>query len=171
LTSLLLATPVFAVALPLVALFSVRWRMLPVAGTGGPEHLVLPVLTLALPSVAAIARISRATFSEALAADYVRTARAKGLPVLALYLRHVWPNAAPPILALTAIHLGSLLGGAVVVETLFAWPGLGRLAVASILSRDLPMAQGAVLTLACGFVVANLAADVAHHLVDPRLTR
>ena len=171
LTALLLATPVFAIALPLVWLLAVRWGLLPVAGVGGPEHLVLPVVTLALPSVAAIARVSRAAFAEALTADYVRTARAKGLSTLPLYVRHVWPNAAPPVLALTGLHLGSLLGGAVVVETLFAWPGLGRLAVSAILARDFPVAQGAVLTLACGFILANLAADVAHHLLDPRLRR
>jgi ABC-type dipeptide/oligopeptide/nickel transport system permease component len=171
LTALLLATPVFAVALPLVSLFAVRWGLLPVAGAGEWRHVVLPVVTLALPSVAAIARVSRAAFAEALTADYVRTARGKGLGTVALYARHVWPNAAPPVVALTGLHFGSLLGGAVVVETLFAWPGLGRLAVSAILARDLPVAQGAVLTLASGFILANLAADVGQHLLDPRLRR
>ena len=166
--ALLLSTPVFVVALPLVGLLSLGLGVLPVAGAGDWRHVVLPVVTLALPSIAAIARVSRAAFAETLGADYVRTARAKGLPAAAIYARHVWPNAAAPVLALTGVHLGSLLGGAVVVETLFAWPGLGRLAVSAILGRDYPLAQGVILTLAAGFVLANLAADVVHRLLDPR---
>lgn len=168
LAALLLASPVFVVALPLVGLLAVRLEILPVAGAGEWRHAVLPVVTLALPSMAAIARIARASFAEALGADYVRTARAKGLSSVSIYARHVWPNAAAPVLALTGVHLGSLFGGAVVVETLFAWPGLGRLAVTAILGRDYPLAQGIILTLAAGFVLANLAADVTHRLLDPR---
>jgi ABC-type dipeptide/oligopeptide/nickel transport system permease component len=167
--ALLLATPVFAVALPLVTILSLQLGLFPVAGAETWRHAVLPVVTLALPSVAAIARVSRAAFMGVLSADYVRTARAKGLAPFVVYLRHVWPNAAPPVLALTGVHLGSLLGGAVVVETLFAWPGLGRLAVGAILARDYPVAQGVILALAAGFVAANLAADVAQRAFDPRL--
>jgi ABC-type dipeptide/oligopeptide/nickel transport system permease component len=168
-SALLLATPVFAIALPLIAVVSVSWRLLPVAGAESAAHAVLPVVTLALPSTAALVRVSRATFLAAAGAEYVRTARAKGLPELTVALVHVWPNAAPPVLALTGVHLGSLLGGAVVVETLFAWPGLGRLAVSAMLARDFPLAQGVVLTLATGFIAANLAVDVAQRALDPRL--
>lgn len=166
--TLLLALPVFALALPLTEVLAVRQRMLPVAGAGTWRHLVLPAVVLALPSIAAVADVSRASFTAALRGDWLRTARAKGLSAHAIVWGHVWPNAAAPVLALTGVHLGSLLGGAVVVETLFAWPGLGRLAVQSILSRDLPVAQGVILVLSTGFVLANLLVDVLHRRMDPR---
>jgi ABC-type dipeptide/oligopeptide/nickel transport system permease component len=166
--AVLLASPVFAIALPLTWLLALRWNVLPVAGADTWRHLVLPAVTLALPSAAAVAQLSRATVAETLSADFVRTARAKGLPWAPLYLRHVFPNAAAPVLAFLGVHLGSLLGGAVVVETIFGWPGLGRLAVQAILSRDLPLAQGTVLALSAGFVLANTAADLTHRALDPR---
>ena len=168
--------PSFWLALTLILLFAVQLQWLPPSGLGdspwsldGVRHMVLPVLVLALGSAGSLARYTRSAMLEVINRDYVRTARAKGLPAAAVYLRHVWPNAAPPVLALAGLHLGSLVGGAVVVETIFAWPGLGRLAVTSILARDFPTTHGVILTLAAGFIAANLLADLAHHALDPRL--
>jgi len=140
-----------------------------VAGSGSPAHLVLPALTLAAGMSGILVRMTRAALLETLSDDYVRTARAKGASPLRVIVRHVLPNAATPLLSVIGLQLGAVLAGSVVTETIFAWPGLGRLVVEAIQARDYPVVQGAVLVIATTTVLANLAADLAQALVDPRL--
>ena len=164
-----IALPTFWVALLLMLLFSLRLRWLPVVGAGTPAHLVLPAVTLALPTVAVVARLVRSALLEVLGADYVRTARAKGLPDPQVLRRHVLRNAIIPVLTVLGMHLGYLLGGAFIVETIFGWPGLGRLTVQAIFDRDLPVVLGATVTIATIYVILNLLVDLLHAWLDPRV--
>ena len=164
-----IALPTFWVALLLMLLFSMRLRWLPVVGAGTPAHLVLPAVTLALPTVAVVARLVRSALLEVLGADYVRTARAKGLPDPQVLRRHVLRNAIIPVLTVLGMHLGYLLGGAFIVETIFGWPGLGRLTVQAIFDRDLPVVLGATVTIATIYVILNLLVDLLHAWLDPRV--
>ena len=163
------ATPSFWLGPMLVLLLSVELGLLPVAGSGSPAHLVLPALTLAAGMSGILVRMTRAALLETLSDDYERTARAKGASPLRVIVRHVLPNAATPLLSVIGLQLGAVLAGSVVTETIFAWPGLGRLVVEAIQARDYPVVQGAVLVIATTTVLANLAADLAQALVDPRL--
>jgi peptide/nickel transport system permease protein len=166
-----LSMPVFWIGLVLIVAFSLWLPWLPAGGTGSLAHLVLPAVTLALPSIAMIARLARSSVLEVLREDYVRTARAKGAPERWVVLKHALRNAAIPILTLLGLQAGQLLGGAVLTETVFAWPGLGRLMVRAIFARDYILLQGAVLAFASAFVVVNLLVDLSYALLDPRLTR
>jgi ABC-type dipeptide/oligopeptide/nickel transport system permease component len=130
---------------------------------------VLPAVTLAVPSLAFIARITRTSTVEALAQDYVRTAFAKGLPNRRVMLKHALNNGLIPIITVVGLQVGQLLGGAVLTETVFAWPGLGTLLVRGILARDFPLVQGAVLVVATLFVLVNLLVDLAYAYIDPRV--
>jgi len=164
------ATPSFWIGPMLVLLFSVELGWLPVAGSGTPAHLVLPALTLGVGMSGILVRMTRATLLETLSDDYMRTARAKGASPLRALVCHALPNAATPLLTILGLQLGAVLAGSVVTETIFAWPGLGRLVVEAIQSRDYPVVQGAVLVIATITVLANLATDLAQALVDPRIS-
>ncbi len=160
--------PVFWVGIMLILLFAVRARWLPSFGTGTAAHLVLPAVTLAGFLVARIARLTRAGMVEALNEDYVRTARAKGLTEGAVVWKHALKNAALPIVTIVGLDLGTLLGGAVITETVFAWPGVGRLAIQAIANRDFPVVQAAVFAFGMVFVAVNLVVDLCYAALDPR---
>jgi peptide/nickel transport system permease protein/oligopeptide transport system permease protein len=164
-----LSAPVFWLGLMLMLLFSVRLGWLPAAGRSGPINLILPSVTLAASSVALVARFTRSTMLEVMRQDYVNTARAKGLRQRAVVLRHALRNALIPIVTIIGLRFGALLSGAVLTETVFAWPGVGRLMVDSISARDYPVVQGAVLLLALAFVVINLVVDLLYGVVNPRI--
>jgi peptide/nickel transport system permease protein len=164
-----ISVPVFWLGLLLILIFAVTFRLLPSAGREGPTSVVLPALTLGLTSAAMIARMTRSSMLEVLSQDYVRTARAKGLRELLVLARHALPNALIPIITLIGLQLGGLVGGAVITETVFAWPGLGRLMVDAIKFRDFPVVQSMVLCLTAIVLVVNLLMDIAYALVDPRI--
>jgi peptide/nickel transport system permease protein len=150
-------------------LFSVYLRWLPAGGFGGPAHFVLPTIALAAFSIAIIARMTRSSLLETFNQDYVRTARAKGVRQPAVILRHALKNALIPILTVIGLQFGALLGGAILTERTFAWPGLGTLLVNAISSRDYPVIQGIVLMFALLFAFVNLVVDVLYAYVDPRI--
>jgi len=166
-----LSMPIFWTGLVLIVVFSLWLNWLPVGGAGSLRHLVLPAVTLALPSVAMIARMTRSAVLDVLREDYVRTARAKGVGEAWVLGRHALRNACIPILTLIGLQSGQLMGGAVLTETVFAWPGLGRLMVKAIFARDYVLLQGAVLVFALAFVVINLLVDLSYGLLDPRVGR
>jgi peptide/nickel transport system permease protein len=153
----------------LVLLFSVWLGWLPVSGADSAASLILPAVTLGFGMSAILTRLVRAAVLDALSADYIRTARAKGLSELSVFLRHALRSALLPVVTILGLQLGSLFGGAVITETIFAWPGVGRLTLQAIDSRDYPLVQGCVLVIACGYVATNLLTDLAYHHLDPRL--
>lgn len=170
------SVPVFFVGLVLIWFVGFRWGLLPFTGRAGPiwtlaglQSLALPALTLGLSFVGPVARMTRSSVLEGLRADHVRTARAKGLRERSVVLRHALRNALIPVVTLIGLQVGFLLGGAVVTETIFSWPGVGRLAVGAIMSSDFPMAQGTILVLAGGFILVNLGVDLLSLHLDPRL--
>ncbi|MCS7173241.1 MAG: ABC transporter permease [Armatimonadetes bacterium] len=161
--------PVFWLGLNLILVFSVRLGWLPAFGHETWRHLVLPSLTLGTASAAVIARMTRSSMLEVLGQDYIRTARAKGLLERAVVYRHALRNALIPVVTILGLQLGTLLSGAVLTETVFAWPGIGRLLVEAVLARDYPVVQGTVLLIATTFVVLNLLVDILYALLDPRI--
>jgi ABC-type dipeptide/oligopeptide/nickel transport system permease component len=168
--------PVFFIASLLMWFVGFRWQLLPFTGRGGPlwslpglQSIALPALTLGAVFVGPVARMTRSAVLEALGAEHVRTARAKGLSEPAVVVRHALRNAMIPVVTLIGLQIGYLLGGAVVTETIFSWPGIGRLAVGAILSSDFPMAQGTILVLAAGFILVNLGVDILSTWLDPRV--
>jgi peptide/nickel transport system permease protein len=163
------SVPVFWSGLLLIWIFSVSLNWLPATGADGWQHLVMPAAVLGLVGAGPIARLVRASLLNALRADYIAMAQAKGLPGRAVVGRHALRNAIIPVIALIGLQAGFLLGGTVVTEAVFARPGLGRLVVDAILSKDLPMVQGVVLLIAAMYVVVNLLVDVATLALDPRL--
>jgi peptide/nickel transport system permease protein len=165
------SAPNFWVGLILIALVSVKLGILPVSGRGGLDHLVLPSVTLAIFFVGLVVRLTRSGMLEVLAQDYVRTAGAKGLPERLVIFRHALKNAMIPIVTVLGLQVGTLLGGAVVTETVFAWPGMGQLAVQAIYQRDYPVVQCIVLLLGAAFVLINWAVDVSYSFLDPRIQR
>lgn len=162
------SAPTFFLGILLILGFSLWLNLFPTSGRGDWRHLVLPALTLGAFAMASIARITRSAMLEVLRADFIRTARAKGLAELVVVARHALKNAALPILTITGLQFGTLLGGAVVTETVFAWPGMGRLAIQSIYNRDYPVVQSTVFIAAVLFVLINLALDVLYGVLDPR---
>ena len=162
------ALPEFLLGVGLVWIFAVELGWLPVAGRQGPASFVLPVLALALGPAAALARIMRVEVLAVLEADYLRTARAKRLPPARLYLGHALPNALTAVITLGGLLLGALVAGTVLVENVFAWPGLGTTIVASILGKDYPVVQGIVLVYGVLVLLVNTAVDVVLALLDPR---
>lgn len=164
-----LSLPTFWLALLLILFFSLRLGWLPVVGAGTPGHLVLPAISLALPLAAVVARLLRASLLDVAGTDFVRTAHAKGLPVGWIWRGHILRNALIPVITLLGVHAGHLLGGAVIVETIFGWPGLGRLIVQAILDSDTPVVLGAVLLMAAIYQALNLLVDLAQALLDPRV--
>lgn len=163
------ALPSFALGPLLILAFGIALPWFPVAGRTGPASLVLPAITLGLGMSAVLARQLRGAMLEALDLDCIRAARARGVPPARVFLVHGLRLSASPAVVLLALQLGGLLAGAVVTETVFAWPGLGRLLVQAIGARDLPLVQGCSLAIALTFVAANLAADLAQALLDPRV--
>jgi ABC-type dipeptide/oligopeptide/nickel transport system permease component len=161
--------PTFFLGLLLMLTFSVWLNWLPLSGKDTWLHYILPAITLSTASIAVISRIMHASLIEVLGEDYVRTARAKGQRESLVIWRHAVRNALIPVVTVAGLQLGYLLGGAVVTETVFAWPGLGRLLVQSILARDFPVVQAAVLLLATTFVAINLVTDLIYGLLDPRI--
>ncbi len=171
--------PVFWLGIVLMVIFALWLGWLPASGMFAPyggghvtdllAHLALPALTLAAASVTIIARLTRSTMLETLGQDYIRTARAKGVVERAVVLRHGLKNALIPIVTVVGVQAGYLLGGAVLTETVFAWPGVGTLMVQGILARDFPLVQGCVLVVALSFVVINLAVDLLYAWLDPRI--
>jgi ABC-type dipeptide/oligopeptide/nickel transport system permease component len=161
--------PTFFLGLLLMLVFSVWLGWLPLSGKDTWLHYILPAITLSTASIAIVSRVMHASLIEVLHEDYVRTARAKGQRESLVIWRHAVRNALIPVVTVAGLQLGYLLGGAVVTETVFAWPGLGRLLVQSILARDFPVVQAAVLLLATTFVAINLLTDLIYGLLDPRI--
>jgi peptide/nickel transport system permease protein len=164
-----LSMPVFWTGIVFILVFSLWLRWLPSGGRGAWAHLVLPAFTLAIPSVAVIARVTRSAMLEVLNEDYIRTAYAKGVRHSRILIRHALRNAFVPIVTVLGLQLGQLLGGAILTETVFSWPGVGRLLVQAISSRDYILLEAGVLVLALTFVVANLAVDIVYAYLDPRI--
>lgn len=164
-----ISLPGFWLGLLLIITFAVTIQIFPVAGFSGPRSVVLPAVTLAAYQMAVIARMTRSSMLEVLRQDYVRTARAKGLRERVITVRHALRNALIPTVAVVGLQLGYLLGGSVVVETVFAWPGLGRLMIDSIQIRDYTMVQAVVLVYAVLFLLVNLLVDVLYTALDPRV--
>lgn len=169
--------PVFFIGLLLIQYVGFQWDLLPFTGrigpvwAGGLPALVLPALTLGSVLIGPIARITRTAVLEVLGADFVRTARAKGLTERVVIIHHALRNALIPVVTLIGLQAAFLLGGAVVTETMFSWPGVGRLAVGAIISSDFPTAQGAIMILAMAFLLINLLVDVLYVYLDPRVAR
>ncbi len=170
--------PVFWFGLLLIQYVGTALALLPFQGRGGPlwtlegwRHVALPAITLGGIFVGPVARMTRTSLLEVLGADFVRTARAKGASQPRVVIRHALRNALIPVVTLIGLQIGFLLGGAVVTETMFAWPGVGRMAVGAITSSDFPLAQGAILMLALGFILINLGVDVIYAYLDPRIGR
>ena len=161
--------PSFVLAPALILVFALKLGWLPVAGWGSPEYVVLPAIVLAARPAALIARMTRASMLETLRQDYIRTARAKGLPPMTVLVKHALKNAFLPVLTTTGVSLGYLLSGSFVVETIFVVPGVGASSVSSVFDRDYPVIQGTTLLLATIFVVTNLVIDLLSAALDPRV--
>jgi peptide/nickel transport system permease protein len=161
--------PVYWLGLLLILLFAVKLGWLPAAGSGSPLSIVLPAVTLAAFSTALVSRMTRASMLEVLGQDFMRTAEAKGAPPLTVIIKHGLRNAFIPVLTVISLQFGALLGGAVLTETVFGWPGIGRLLVDSIGARDFAVVQGLVLVYAALFILVNVIVDVLYVVVDPRI--
>jgi ABC-type dipeptide/oligopeptide/nickel transport system permease component len=168
-TLLGLSVPNFALGPVLILVFSVILGWLPVSGRGGASHLILPAITLGAGLAAILTRMVRTSVIEELSSDYVRTARAKGVSPSGVLFRHAFRNALIPILTILGLQFGTLLAGTIVTETIFSWPGIGRLAVQAIGARDYPLLQGCILLIAVSYVAINLLTDMVYALVDPRV--
>ena len=153
----------------LVMFFAVRLRLLPTSGGPGWFYVILPAITIAVGVIALVTRITRSSVLEVQREDYVRTARAKGLKEFTVINHHVLRNAMLPVITVIGLQFGYILGGAVVIETIFAWPGLGLLAIQAIFNRDYPLVQAVVFFLAVSFVLINLVSDIIYHVLDPRI--
>lgn len=164
-----MSMPAFWLGLMLIIIFSVKLKLLPVGGSGGFVYLILPAITLAAYLLASIARNTRSAMMEVLAQDYITTARSKGVREKMVILRHALKNSFIPVITVIGLQFGSLLGGTVLTETVFAWPGLGRLLVSSMLARDYPVIQGAILIFALLFVLTNIIVDMLYAYFDPRV--
>jgi len=163
------SAPTFWVGLIFILVFSVNLGWFPSSGRGTLAHLALPALTLGVHYAASIARITRASMLDVIQEDYVRTAHAKGLTWLTVVRKHSLRNALLPTVTLIGLQIGALLGGTVVVETVFAWPGIGRLAIDAIRHRDYPVVQAAIMFMALAFAVSNLVVDMLYSFLDPRI--
>jgi peptide/nickel transport system permease protein len=164
-----LSVPTFWSGLLLILVFALLLHLLPVVGGNDPSSLVLPAIALALPAAAVLARMTRANMLEVLGQDFIRTAHAKGLARWAVVLRHALRNAFIPVLTIIALQFAGLLSGTVIVESVFARAGVGRLAIQAIQERDFPLVQGVILLAGVGFVLVNLITDLMYPLVDPRI--
>jgi peptide/nickel transport system permease protein len=165
------SSPSFVLGITLILVFSVHLRWLPTSGYGSLNQLILPAAALSTPTMASFARMTRSSLLDVLSADYIRTARAKGIGERAIWSRHALRNASLPVVTVLGLELADLLTGAVIVETVFAWPGIGRLAVDAVSTRDYPVVQSAVLLIALVYIAINLLLDLAYPLLDPRVRR
>jgi len=168
-TSIGVALPTFWTGLMLMLLFAVELHLLPAGGVGGPQNLILPSITMAIPISAPIIRVTRNAALEVLEKPFVKLAIAKGLSMREVLMKHVLKNALIPAVTLIGLQFGVLIRSAVITETVFAWPGIGKLLVDSIFARDYPLVQGTVFVIALIYVAINLALDVAYVIIDPRL--
>jgi peptide/nickel transport system permease protein len=164
-----ISMPVYWLGLMLIIVFAIRLNWLPAAGADQPGSLVMPALTLGAFSMAIVARMTRSSLLEVLNQDYVRTARSKGVRETVVVIRHALRNALIPIITAAGLQFGTLLGGAVLTESVFGWPGMGQLLIDSIFSRDYPVVQGIVLTFSTLFIATNLVVDLLYAYVDPRI--
>jgi ABC-type dipeptide/oligopeptide/nickel transport system permease component len=169
LTLLAISTPSYWLGLMLMLLFALYLGLLPSFGVSTPLHYIMPVITLGTQSAGLIARMTRSAMLDVLSQDYVRTARAKGLREIRVILKHGLKNALLPVVTIVGLRFGGLLAGTVLVESVFAIPGIGRMMVDGVLNRDYPMVQGAVLIIAASFVIINMLVDVLYALIDPRI--
>lgn len=163
------STPSFFIGIVLILVFSVNLRILPASGIGGIDHLILPSITLALYSMAVIARLLRSSLIDVMGEDYIRTAKSKGLSRSEVIRDHALRNASLPVITVIGLEIGSLLGGAILTEQVFAWPGVGQLIINAIAARDFPLIQAVVLFLSMVFVITNFIVDLAYALLDPRV--
>lgn len=163
------ATPVFWLGIMLILVFAVGLGWFPASGRGSFAHLVLPALNLSVFPLAYTVRLLRSTMVEVLGEDYIKTARAKGLKEALVVNKHALRNALSPVVTMVGIQIATFMGGAIIIETIFAWPGVGRLVVQAILTKDFPLVQTTVAFWAVVFVVVNLLVDIAYHILDPRV--
>ena len=163
------SVPNFWLAIMMILLFAVSWGVLPTSGRGGLAHVVMPAAAIAINLMALLTRLVRTTMIEVLTEDYVRTGRGKGLRELAVVTRHALPNALIPLVTVVGLQFGYILGGAVVIETVFTWPGVGLFTMQAILNRDYPVVQASVFILATGVVLINLTVDLLYVWLDPRI--
>ncbi len=164
-----LSFPAFALGPILMLLVSIKLGWLPVSGAGDLSHLVLPAVTMGSALAAILTRMVRTSMLEELGQDYIRTARAKGLPERTVVYKHALRNALIPVITLIGLQFGALLAGAIVTETIFSWPGIGRLTVSAISNRDYPLLQGCILAIGLTYVLVNLATDILYVVVNPRI--
>ena len=148
---------------------SIKFGWLPVSGAGGITHLILPAITMGSALAAILTRMVRTAMLEELGQDYIRTARAKGLPERVVVYKHALRNALIPVITLLGLQFGALLAGAIVTETIFSWPGIGRLTVSAINNRDYPLLQGCILAIGLTYVLVNLATDIMYVVINPRI--
>src|SRR5436305_7752016 len=163
------SVPNFWLAIMMILLFAVSWGWLPTSGRGGWTHVVMPAAAIAINLMALLTRLVRTTMIEALSEDFVRTGRSKGLREVAVVLRHALPNALIPLVTVIGLQFGFILGGAVVIETIFTWPGVGLFTIQAILNRDYPVVQASVFVLATAVVLINLTVDLLYVWLDPRI--
>jgi len=163
------SSPTFWTGLLFVLAFGYYWRLFPIAGSGGLRHLVLPAFTVSLTSLAFITRLTRASLIEVFSQDYIRTARAKGASPLRVIVHHALQNALIAPLTVAGLEFGRLVSGVIVIETIFAWPGIGKLLIEAIQFRDWPVIQGLILAFALIFAIVNLAVDILYGILDPRI--
>ena len=163
------AVPDFWLGLMLIFLFSVELGWLPTGGSGGLKHMILPMITMGTFTSAALMRLTRSGMIDAIGSDFVRTARAKGLSERAVVARHALRHALLPVVTILGLQAGRLIAGALIVETVFAWPGIGRLTITSIDGGDFPVTQTAIMLIAVSIVLANIVVDLSYRLVDPRI--
>ena len=165
-----LAMPNFWLGPLLMIVFSIGLGWLPVSGRGGPQHLILPSFTLGMVMAAILIRMIRSSLLEAIHEDYIRTARAKGVSEWKIWVKHALRNALLPVITILGLQFGALLAGSIITETIFAWPGIGRLTIQAIQTRDYPLAQGCILVISTSYLVVNLLTDILYRLVDPRVS-
>ena len=164
-----ISTPGFVLGPLMIYLFAIKLDLLPVSGRFGPEYLILPAVTLGAALAAILTRMVRSSIIEELNEDYVRTARAKGLSERQVIYKHVLKNGLIPVITIIGLQFGILLAGAIITEIIFSWPGLGRLTIDAINSRDYPMVQGCILMISLTYIFANMLTDIAYRLLDPRI--
>jgi ABC-type dipeptide/oligopeptide/nickel transport system permease component len=164
-----LSFPGFALGPILILIFSIEIGWLPVSGAGSPAHLVLPAITMGSALAAILTRMVRTAMLEELGQDYIRTARAKGLPEYVVVYRHALRNAIIPVMTLVGLQFGAMLAGAIVTETIFSWPGVGRLTISAISNRDYPLVQGCILVVGLTYILVNLLTDVLYTVANPRI--
>ncbi len=163
--------PSFCIGPLLILVFAIELHWFPVSGRGGMASLVLPSITLGTAMAAILSRLSRASMIEALGEDFITTARAKGVKEKTILFKHALANALMPVVTVAGLQLGALLAGAIITETIFAWPGIGRLTIQAITSRDYPLTQGCVLTIALTYVLVNFIVDILYTVIDPRVRK